>query len=191
MAEPPCGRPARGRDLAPCPPGVNCLQWAQHVRASRRFTASALPPRVIMAEQCSYGAWPSPVSARDAAGAVLLRSATLACDEAVWWQEIRPGEGGRSHLLRASADGCVTDVVNDQTGLEPGVLLPVSGGAMVAASDRNGRLFLLEPGARPRPLTPAPVRRPMITSTPLRSAPATARSGRPPRPAAAMRPDRR
>jgi dipeptidyl aminopeptidase/acylaminoacyl peptidase len=109
-----------------------------------------------MAEQCSYGAWPSPVSARDAAGAVWLRSATLACDGAVWWQEIRPSEGGRSHLVRASADGRVTDVLDDRTDLEPGVLLPVSGGAVVAASDRDGRMFLLEPGTRPRPLTPAP-----------------------------------
>ncbi len=64
----------------------------------------------------SYGAWPSPVSARDAAGAVWLRSATLAHDGAVWWQEIRPCEGGRSHLLRASADGHVTDVLDDQVG---------------------------------------------------------------------------
>jgi len=107
-----------------------------------------------MVEQCPYGAWPSPVSARDAAGAVWLRSATLACDGAVWWQEIRPFEGGRGHLMRASADGRVTDVLDDQTDLEPGVLLPVSGGAMVAASGRDGRLFLLSPGARPRPRLP-------------------------------------
>jgi dipeptidyl aminopeptidase/acylaminoacyl peptidase len=109
-----------------------------------------------MAEQCPCGAWPSPVSAREAAGAVWLRSATLADDGAVWWQEIRPGEGGRGHLLRASADGHVTEVLDDRDGLEPGVLLPVSGGAMVMASDRDGRLFLLTPGARPRPLTPPP-----------------------------------
>jgi len=107
-----------------------------------------------MAEQCSCGAWPSPVSARKAAEAVWLRSATLADDGAVWWQEIRPGEGGRCHLLRASADGHVTDVLDDRDDLEPGLLLPVSGGAMVAASDRDGRLFLLAPGASPRPLTP-------------------------------------
>jgi len=50
------------------------------------------------------------VSARDAAGAVWLGSATFASDGAVWWQEIRPYEGGRGHLLRASADGRVTDV---------------------------------------------------------------------------------
>jgi len=111
-----------------------------------------------MAEQCSYGAWPSPVSARQAAETVWLRSATLADDGAVWWQEIRPGEGGRGHLLRASADGHVTDVLDDRDGFEAGLLLPVEGGAMVAASDRDGRLFLLELGARPRPLTPPPGR---------------------------------
>jgi dipeptidyl aminopeptidase/acylaminoacyl peptidase len=109
-----------------------------------------------MAEQCSYGAWPSPVSAREAAETVWLRRATLADDSAVWWQEIRPGEGGRGHLLRASADGHVTDVLDDQDGVEPAAMLPVAGGAMVAASDRDGRLFLLTPGARPRPLTPPP-----------------------------------
>lgn len=85
-----------------------------------------------------------------------LRSATLADDGAVWWQEIRPGEGGRGHLLRASAGGHVTDVPDDRDGLEPGVLLPVPGGAMVTASGRDGRLFLLTPGTRPRPLTPPP-----------------------------------
>jgi dipeptidyl aminopeptidase/acylaminoacyl peptidase len=107
-----------------------------------------------MAEQCPCGAWPSPVSAREAAEAVWLRSATLADDGAVWWQEIRPAEGGRGHLLRASADGRVTDVPDDPDGLEPSVLLPVPGGAMVAALGRDGRLFLLAPGARPRLLTP-------------------------------------
>ena len=111
-----------------------------------------------MAEQCSYGAWPSPVSARETAETVWLRSATLADDGAVWWHEIRPGEGGRGHLLRASADGHVTDVLDDRDGVEPGVLLPVAGGAMVATSDRDGRLFLLAPGARPRPLAPPPGR---------------------------------
>jgi dipeptidyl aminopeptidase/acylaminoacyl peptidase len=109
-----------------------------------------------MAEQHPCGAWPSPVSAREAAGAVRLRSATLADDGAVWWQEIRPGEGGRGHLLRASAGGHVTDVLDDHDDLEPGVLLPVPGGAMVTASAHDGRLFLLTPGIRPRPLTPPP-----------------------------------
>ena len=111
-----------------------------------------------MAEQCPCGAWPSPVSARQAAETVWLRSATLADDGAVWWQEIRPGEGGRGHLLRASADGNVTDVPADRDGLEAGLLLPVAGGAMVAASAGDGRLFLLTSGSRPRPLTPPPSR---------------------------------
>ena len=100
--------------------------------------------------------WQSPVSARDAAGAVWLCSATLASDGAVWWQEIRPGEGGRSHVLRASADGHVTDLLDDQGSVEPGVWLPVGDGSMVAASDLDGRMYLLAPGAKPRPLTPAP-----------------------------------
>lgn len=109
-----------------------------------------------MAEQCPYGAWPSPVSARKAAETIWLRSATIADDGAVWWQEIRPGEGGRGHLLRASADGNVTDVLDNRDDFDPGVLLPVSAGAMVAASDRDGRLFLLAPGTGPRALTPPP-----------------------------------
>ena len=93
------------------------------------------------------------VSAREAAGTAWLCSATLAADGAVWWQEIRPGEGGRGQLLRTSAGGHVTDMPGDRDGIEPGLLLPLSGGAMVAASDRDGRRFLLAPGARPRPVT--------------------------------------
>lgn len=109
-----------------------------------------------MTDQCAYGMWHSPVSAQDAARAVWLRQATLTPDGAVWWQEIRPEEDGRSHVLRAAADGQVTDLA-DQDGLGSGVWLPVPyGGAMVAAAERDGRMYLCAPGAKPRPLTRPP-----------------------------------
>jgi dipeptidyl aminopeptidase/acylaminoacyl peptidase len=58
----------------------------------------------------SYGSWPSPISAEAVATqGVRLGSVAVDGDE-VYWVERRPDEGGRSVLVRRTADGQVTEL---------------------------------------------------------------------------------
>src|SRR3954451_21164033 len=60
-----------------------------------------------------YGAWPSPIGAREvAAGGVRLSGPVPVGDAGeVWWAEARPAEGGRIVVVRRDAAGTVTDVL--------------------------------------------------------------------------------
>lgn len=59
-----------------------------------------------------YGSWPTPItSARIVESAARLGEVLIAADGAIWWSESRPSEGGRSVLVRRSADGEVADRV--------------------------------------------------------------------------------
>ncbi|HEX7029744.1 MAG TPA: prolyl oligopeptidase family serine peptidase, partial [Gammaproteobacteria bacterium] len=57
-----------------------------------------------------YGAWPSPVSAALVAGKSLRLGQPQIHRGAVYWTETRPGEKGRTALVRWTAGGC-TDIV--------------------------------------------------------------------------------
>ena len=61
-----------------------------------------------------FGQWPSPISAANVArGAVRLSFPELVGEhgEQVWWTEGRPEQAGRMAVVRATADGSVTDVL--------------------------------------------------------------------------------
>ncbi len=58
-----------------------------------------------------YGAWPSPIGASDVARAnIHLSFPTVSADQ-VWWQELRPEEGGRTTVVHRAADGRRTELV--------------------------------------------------------------------------------
>jgi dipeptidyl aminopeptidase/acylaminoacyl peptidase len=58
-----------------------------------------------------FGSWPSPLSPEDLSRAVRrLAGPTLAGDGSVFWLEGRPGEGGRTVLVRRLPDGTIADV---------------------------------------------------------------------------------
>jgi dipeptidyl aminopeptidase/acylaminoacyl peptidase len=109
-----------------------------------------------------YGTWPTPVTselvvrAADAIGAVAADGAD------VWWSESRPGEGGRTAVLRRAADGAVTEVLpapwNARTGVHEygGGAWWVRDGVLWFADWATQRLHRLAPGGTPEPLTPAP-----------------------------------
>ncbi|HEX7355577.1 MAG TPA: prolyl oligopeptidase family serine peptidase [Mycobacteriales bacterium] len=109
-----------------------------------------------------YGAWPSPLAAAHvAAGTVRLAWPRLVGAE-VWWTESRPAEGGRNAVVRRSADGAVGDVLpapwNARTRVHEygGNPWLVDRGALVFAEFSDQRLYVLEPGHEPVPLTPEP-----------------------------------
>jgi dipeptidyl aminopeptidase/acylaminoacyl peptidase len=116
-----------------------------------------------------YGAWPSPISAADAAKATRrLSSFPVMRGEDVWWQEAKPDQGGRTTIVRWRAgDGSRTELLGGEWNARTRVheyggrsFLPVPAGdehGVVFANYQDQRLYLLGPGERePRPLTPEP-----------------------------------
>ncbi|HEX2316954.1 MAG TPA: prolyl oligopeptidase family serine peptidase [Thermomonospora sp.] len=112
-----------------------------------------------------YGSWPSPVSAAGVAAAGLRLGHPLVHGDEVWWQESRPEEGGRTTVVHL-AGGRRTDLLPapwdartrvHEHGGRSYVPVPAGGGhALVFANLEDQRLYRLDPGAAPRPLTPEP-----------------------------------
>ncbi|WP_093579388.1 S9 family peptidase [Geodermatophilus amargosae] len=122
-----------------------------------------------------YGSWPTPVTS-----ALVVRAAArlgeVAVDgDDVWWSESRPGEGGRSALVRRTADGTVTDVLpppwNARTRVHEygGAAWTVAGGTLWFTHFDDQRLYRLSPGddgpvaVTPEPELPAGVRHADLT----------------------------
>ncbi len=107
-----------------------------------------------------YGAWPSPVSAAMAAAAgVRLSEPWLGTGGSTWWLERRPSNAGHTTLVR---DG--EDVTSPETNVRTRVH-EYGGGAWLLHGDTaffseysDQRLYRLDPGAEPRPITPEPPR---------------------------------
>ena len=56
----------------------------------------------------SYGAWPSPITADMLVAGAVGISEVIPESDACWWAESRPSEGGRTALMRWTAqDGAV------------------------------------------------------------------------------------
>ncbi len=107
-----------------------------------------------------YGTWTSPLTAQTvAAGALRLGGIVLDHDD-IYWIEGRPQEGGRNVIVKRSAEGRIADVTPAGTNVRTRV--HEYGGAAYSVSDRvvyysefaDGRVYRLEPGGRPAPLTP-------------------------------------
>ncbi|BDZ46714.1 hypothetical protein GCM10025866_26230 [Naasia aerilata] len=109
-----------------------------------------------------YGTWISPITAADvAAGSHPVGGARYVGDE-IWWIELRGAEGGRYGIFRWGA------------GPEPEAVLPApwnarsrvheygggawtatAGGTLVFVEFSDQRLYRLDAGGEPQPLTPA------------------------------------
>jgi dipeptidyl aminopeptidase/acylaminoacyl peptidase len=58
-----------------------------------------------------YGSWPTPITSALVVRAAARLGEVVVDGDDVWWSESRPGEAGRSALVRRSADGTVCDVL--------------------------------------------------------------------------------
>ncbi len=107
-----------------------------------------------------YGTWRSPIAARTvSAGALRLGGVALEGDD-IYWIEGRPEEGGRNVLVKRSAEGRIVDVTPAATNVRTrvheygGSGYAVSRGIVYYSEFADQRLYRLEPGGTPEPLTP-------------------------------------
>lgn len=109
-----------------------------------------------------FGAWESPLAAATVVGAAVSISEVAVGDDDVWWAELRPAESGRVAIVRHRPGGGTVDVVPEGFSARTRVH-EYGGGAwwlhdatcfFVNWSDQ--RLYRLDPGREPRPLTPEP-----------------------------------
>lgn len=108
-----------------------------------------------------YGSWKSPLTSDlIAAGTVALGQITFDGDD-IYWIEQRPEEAGRNVIVRRTPDGKTVDVTpppfNARTRVHEygGGAFAVDNGTIYFSNFVDQRLYRQDPGAAPRPLTPA------------------------------------
>jgi dipeptidyl aminopeptidase/acylaminoacyl peptidase len=114
-------------------------------------------------KQAPYGSWASPITAGlVASGGVRLGQVAWSGDD-LYWLEGRPDEGGRSVVVRRSANGDVADVIpegfNARTMVHEygGGSYWVSGPTVFFTNFEDQRLYRVDPGEAPRAITPEPL----------------------------------
>lgn len=108
-----------------------------------------------------YGSWKSPITS-DLIASETIRLGQIALDgEDIYWIEMRPAEDGRYVVVRRAPDGRITDVTpspfNARTRVHEygGGAFVVADGTVYFSNFTDQRLYRQDPGAQPRPITPA------------------------------------
>ena len=115
-----------------------------------------------MTEVLPYGAWPSPLAAKQVASAGTRLLALTAAAGDLYWVEGRPSEGGRQAIVRRSADGTTTEVTptdfNARTRVHEygGGEHWVAGGALFATNFADQRLYRIDSPGAATPITAEP-----------------------------------
>jgi dipeptidyl aminopeptidase/acylaminoacyl peptidase len=145
----------------------------------RRGIVSATYGRAMPARNTlPHGSWPTPITSELVVRAAARLGEVRVDGTDVWWSEGRPAEGGRSVVVRRSADGTTTDVLpapwNARTRVHEygGGSWTVSAGTLWFTDFADQRLYRLEPGSdtpvavMPEPALPASVRHADLEVTP-------------------------
>lgn len=112
-----------------------------------------------------YGSWRSPITADLIVAETISFGGVWVDGDEIYWSELRPAEGGRNAVVRRGADGVVADVLaapyNARTRVNEygGGAVAVADGVLFFANDADQRLYRLEPGSAPVPITPPDARR--------------------------------
>ncbi len=112
------------------------------------------------ADPTPYGAWASPISARDVAEGARRIDDVAAAGDRVYWIERRPDEGGRNVLVRRDPDGATETLtppgydVRSRVHEYGGGAFCLLGGAHAFVNFKDQRVYL-SAGGPPTPLTPA------------------------------------
>lgn len=110
--------------------------------------------------QAPYGSWASPITS-DLIVAGALRLGQLAVDQgSIYWTEGRASEGGRNALIRRDPEGNTEEITPVDFNVRTRVHEYGGGAYLIAAGSAYGvnfkdqRLYRLQPGQEPQPLTP-------------------------------------
>jgi dipeptidyl aminopeptidase/acylaminoacyl peptidase len=103
-----------------------------------------------------YGTWVSPVTVELMTATAIGLGAVSVDGEALYWLEIRPGEGGRTVLCRRRPDGRVEEPA--PAPLDIGSRVHEYGGGAYRAADglvvfserKNNSVWVIQPGSEPR-----------------------------------------
>ena len=107
-----------------------------------------------------YGTWPSPITAELITGAQVGLASPWLDGADVYWTESRPLEGGRVTLVRRDAGGARLELTPSPFNLRTrvheygGRAFTARDGIVVGVEFRDQRVYRLESGNAPRPLTP-------------------------------------
>lgn len=111
-----------------------------------------------------YGSWKSPITTDRAAGSAVGLGQIVIDGSDIWWNEMRPAEGGRYVIQRWRA-GNTEEILpapfSARTRVHEygGGAFTVDGGTLYFSHDRDQLLYRLAPGASPRAITPGANRR--------------------------------
>src|SRR3954466_13996479 len=117
---------------------------------------------MVAPEVLPYGSWPTPITAPRVVEAAVRLGGLRADGDDLWWLELRPQEGGRTALVKRSADATVADLLaapwNVRTAVheDGGGAVWVGDGTAWFTNWADQRLYRLVPGAEPEPITPEP-----------------------------------
>ena len=121
------------------------------------------PNVTTMVAPLPHGSWPTPITSELVVRAAARLGEVVVDGDDVWWSEGRPSDGGRSVIVRRSADGTVADVLpapwNARTRVHEygGGAWTVSDGTLWFTEFTDQRLYRLDPGSgSPVAVTPAP-----------------------------------
>ena len=106
-----------------------------------------------------YGSWKSPITSELAASATQLTEVAVRAGE-IYWKELRPEQQGRFTMMKQAPDGRIVEVTpppfNARTTVHE-----YGGGSFVVADDAvyfsnfsDQRIYRLDHGMEPRPVTP-------------------------------------
>ena len=108
----------------------------------------------------SYGSWKSPITSDLIVSGTIGLGEVVLDGEDIYWMEMRPTEGGRSVIVRRTADGQITDLTpppfNVRTRVHEygGGAFTVADGTVYFSNFADQRLYRASLGSEPRPITP-------------------------------------
>jgi len=131
-----------------------------------------------MDSRLPHGSWPTPIDSALVVRAAARPGEVVVDGDDVWWSEARPGEGGRTAIVRRSADGTVSDVLpmpwNARTRVHEygGGAWTVADGTLWFTEFSDQRLYRVDAGGEaPVAVTPEPDIRAGVRHADLRVSP--------------------
>jgi dipeptidyl aminopeptidase/acylaminoacyl peptidase len=115
-----------------------------------------------MPEIAPYGSWKSPITLDMLVEEVVRLYFPWQSGGAVYWLEGRPDEGGRQVIVRLAADGQVSDVFGPEFHARTlvheygGIPYAVAGETVYFSNFMDQRLYRVEAGGAPEPITAEP-----------------------------------